>query len=106
MRVHGKSVLLVGSSMPKSLSIEKFKRIVVLTGAEWHCKKAFRDCDLFIAVGTSGTVSPASRFVEWARYAGAKTILINLEAGTSQSTPFDEEILGPAETILPELLGL
>ena len=31
--------------------------------AEWRAKKAIRDCNLFIAVGTSGTVSPASNLV-------------------------------------------
>jgi NAD-dependent deacetylase len=43
--------------------------------AEWESKKSLRECDLFIAVGTSGTVSPASNFVRAAEHAGARTHL-------------------------------
>jgi NAD-dependent deacetylase len=71
--------------------------------AEWRSKKAFRDCDLFIAVGTSGTVSPASSFVQWAKYARAETMLINLEETTGDSA-FDKLLIGRAEELLPELL--
>ena len=42
-------------------------------------KRAVRDCDLFLAVGTSGSVTPAADFVRNASYAGARTILVNLE---------------------------
>jgi hypothetical protein len=45
--------------------------------AEWAAKKALRECDLFLAIGTSGTVSPASNFVRSAKYAGAWTLLVN-----------------------------
>ena len=34
--------------------------------AERTAKHALRDCDLFVAIGTSGTVAPASSFVRWA----------------------------------------
>ncbi len=37
------------------------------------------DCDLFIAVGTSGTVYPAAGFVQQARACGAHTIEVNRE---------------------------
>lgn len=74
--------------------------------AEWHAKRAMRDCDLFIAVGTSGTVFPAASFVDWAKYAGARTVLVNLEKMETPNRAFDQEILGPAEEILPALLGI
>lgn len=73
--------------------------------AEWHSKRALRDCDLFLAVGTSGTVTPASNFVRGARYAGARTILINLEPMSPRNPEFEEEILGRAEEVLPALVG-
>ncbi|MBN7797691.1 NAD-dependent deacylase [Parahaliea mediterranea] len=38
------------------------------------------DCDLFIAVGTSGAVYPAAGFVQLARHAGAITVEVNREA--------------------------
>lgn len=75
---------------------------------DWRAKRALRDCELFIAVGTSGMVYPASRFAASAKYAGARTILVNLEApeGDWRSAGFDETILGKAEEILPGLLGI
>lgn len=72
--------------------------------AEWHSKRALRDCDLFVAVGTSGTVTPAASFVRSAEYAGARTILINLEAMTPKNPYFQEEVLGRAEEVLPALV--
>jgi NAD-dependent deacetylase len=74
--------------------------------AEWRSKKALRDCDLFIAVGTSGTVSPASNFVRSAEYAGARTIFVNLEPLDPPNPAFHETHLGRAEEILPRLLGV
>lgn len=73
--------------------------------AEWDSKKALRDCDLFLAVGTSGTVSPASNFVRAAEYAGARTIYVNLEPMTPTNPAFREVLLGPADALLPQLLG-
>jgi NAD-dependent deacetylase len=69
--------------------------------AEWSAKKALRDCDLFLAVGTSGTVSPASNFVRAAEYAGARTIYVNLEPMKPNNPAFREVVLGRAEELLP-----
>lgn len=73
--------------------------------SEWSSKKALRDCDLFIAVGTSGTVSPASNFVRAAEYVGARTIYVNLEPMKPNNPAFREVILGRAEEVLPVLFG-
>jgi NAD-dependent deacetylase len=73
--------------------------------AEWAAKKVLRDCDLFLAVGTSGTVSPASNFVRAAQYAGARTVFVNLEPMSPNNPAFGEVVLGRAEELLPELLG-
>jgi NAD-dependent deacetylase len=72
--------------------------------AMWAVQRALRDCDLFLAVGTSGTVSPACTFVDWAKYAQADTVLVNLEPMSPCNPAFDEEILGKAEEVLPDLL--
>ena len=72
--------------------------------AEWRAKRALRECDLFLAVGTSGTVSPASGFVRSAAYAGARTILVNLEPLEVPNSSFQVRILGRAEEVLPDLL--
>lgn len=74
--------------------------------ASWQAKRALRDCDLFIAIGTSGTVSPAANFVRSAEYVGARTIYINLEAMTPDNPAFKETYLGKAEELLPALLDI
>jgi len=72
--------------------------------AEWQAKRALRDCDLFLAIGTSGTVHPAAGYVRSARYAGAYTVLINIEPSSPRNPAFHEEIIGRAEELLAELL--
>jgi len=65
---------------------------------------ALDECDLFLAAGTSGTVWPAAAFVRLAAQAGARTVLVNLDAGTG-SEEFDEVHLGKAEDILSTLFS-
>lgn len=83
---------------------------IVLFGEEipvlpsWTVKRALRDCDLFIAVGTSGLVTPAANYVRSAEYVGARTILVNLEPVSPRNPAFQEEYLGKAEEVLPDLL--
>jgi NAD-dependent protein deacetylase/lipoamidase len=68
---------------------------------------ALKNCDLFIAIGTSGSVFPANQCVRAARAAGARTIYINMEPlGSAMEEPiFDEMIIGKAEEMLPKLMG-
>ncbi|WP_109565821.1 NAD-dependent deacylase [Jannaschia seohaensis] len=54
--------------------------------------------DLFVSIGTSGTVYPAAGFVELARMAGADSLELNLEASGGR---FDEVREGPASRIVP-----
>ncbi len=56
--------------------------------------------DLFVAIGTSGTVYPAAGFVAEAAGAGAQTMEINLEP-SNVAGQFDEVILGPATETVP-----
>ncbi|MCL1463137.1 hypothetical protein [Argonema galeatum] len=73
--------------------------------AEWSSKRSLRECDLFVAVGTSGTVFPAANFVRSAAYVGARTIIVNLEPINPPNPSLQEEYLGRAEEVLPRLLG-
>jgi NAD-dependent deacetylase len=73
--------------------------------AEVGSKRALRDSDLFLSIGTSGTVWPASSFVRSASYEGAHTITVNLTEPEPNAAPFDEVMVGAAEEVLPELLG-
>ena len=61
---------------------------------------ALSRCDLFLAIGTSGTVYPAAGFVAEARRAGARTVELNLEP-TQGISHFDEKIAGRATEIVP-----
>ena len=57
-------------------------------------------CDLFISIGTSGTVYPAAGFKQVANSFGAETVALNLE-GSSEYSGFDESRHGPATEIVP-----
>lgn len=56
--------------------------------------------DLFVSIGTSGTVYPASGFVAEARSGGAHTLELNLEPSEGASL-FAEAVHGPATKVVP-----
>jgi NAD-dependent deacetylase len=62
--------------------------------------EALGACDLFISIGTSGTVYPAAGFVMEARAAGAHAVELNLEPSDGADL-FIERIEGPATEIVP-----
>lgn len=68
--------------------------------AEHAAKRALRDCDLFVAIGTSGTVVPAASFVRWAAYAGARRVLLNLEIDDTARGEFSECHAGTADELV------
>jgi len=57
-------------------------------------------CDLFLSVGTSGSVYPAAGFVEAAAQAGACTVELNLEPSKRQNA-FQHHAYGPASEVVP-----
>lgn len=59
---------------------------------------ALGEADLFVSIGTSGTVYPAAGFVDLANRVGARTLEINLEASGGV---FDDTRLGPATETVP-----
>ncbi len=61
---------------------------------------ALERCDLFVSIGTSGTVYPAAGFVIEARRAGAYAVELNLEPSEGTSL-FHEAIQGRATEIVP-----
>ena len=65
---------------------------------------ALERCDLFVSIGTSGAVYPAAGFVQQARWAGARTVEINLEP-TQGGGQFDEGVYGPATQAVPRFLA-
>ena len=62
--------------------------------------EALENCDVFVAIGTSGQVYPAAGFVEVAKAWDAKTILINKDHPENLKN-FDEIILGTASEMVP-----
>jgi NAD-dependent deacetylase len=66
---------------------------------------ALEQADLFVSIGTSGTVYPAAGFVQLARAVGADTLELNLEAsgGTdlSGAAGFAASEFGPASALVP-----
>ncbi|MEM6788882.1 MAG: NAD-dependent deacylase [Myxococcota bacterium] len=59
---------------------------------------------LFVAAGTSGTVTPASAFVEEAKKLGAESHVVNLEPAANAAY-FDHQHLGRCGDLLPQLLA-
>lgn len=60
--------------------------------------RALESCDLFIAIGTSGNVYPASSFYQIAKSGKAYTVEINLEETESV---FDDNVYGRATDVVP-----
>ncbi|WP_445256180.1 NAD-dependent deacylase [Nocardioides aurantiacus] len=70
-------------------------------------EQALLDCDLFVAIGTSGLVYPAAAYVHYAIGSGADTLELNLE--TPLVSDFSRSRRGPATETVPawvdELVG-
>jgi NAD-dependent deacetylase len=62
---------------------------------------ALAEADLFVAIGTSGSVYPAAGFVDAARSAGVQTCEINLEPSDTAGR-FDSSRYGPATEQVPQ----
>ena len=67
-------------------------------------EEAVQDSDLFLSIGTSGTVYPAAALVEVARSVGAYTVELNLESSANASV-FDEAIYGPATKVVKDFVA-
>ncbi len=63
---------------------------------------AIEAADLFVSIGTSGTVYPAAGLNEIARGAGVRTLELNLDASGGR---FDAVREGPASEIVPRWVG-
>jgi NAD-dependent deacetylase len=62
------------------------------------------EADLFLSIGTSGSVYPAAGFVAEARAAGAHTVELNLEPSQGCGL-FAEAIHGPASEVVPRYVA-
>lgn len=77
--------------------------IVLFGEAPRHLRRieaALQECDLFVAIGTSGTVYPAAGFVEIAKSYGSRTLRFDVDLSLGNIS-FDICRLGEAGTTLP-----
>ena len=66
--------------------------------------EALEACDLFVSIGTSGSVYPAAGFAQDVRRAGrAHTAELNLEPSAGHSI-FAERCYGPASEVVPDFV--
>lgn len=63
-------------------------------------RAALATCDLFLSIGTSGSVYPAAGFAAQARALGAHCVELNLEP-SRRSAVFAEAFHGPATEVVP-----
>lgn len=63
---------------------------------------ALESCDMFVAIGTSGNVYPASGFYQTAKIRRAHTVELNLEETGSS---FDTHVYGPATGTVPQFFN-
>lgn len=90
---------------------ERMRPDVVLFGemlgvdTERTMKRALRECDLFVGIGTSGTVEPAASFVRWAALNNARRVLINLEISRDAHDHYTELHAGESDALVPSLFG-
>ena len=75
-----------------------------ITAAWDNAKRACRDCDVLLVIGTSAVVYPAAGLIGVAKAGGARIIVVNTQA--SDAGPLaDIQLLGPAGEIVPQLLA-
>ena len=70
------------------------------TSVETLLESGVAECDLFVAIGTSGHVYPAAGFVEIAASSNAKTLEINLEK-SQVASQFEKGLYGLAGEQVP-----
>lgn len=63
--------------------------------------KAIKEADLFVSIGTSGTVYPAAGFLQTAKRSGAYTVCLNKEE-IPHTAWIDQFIQGPATLTVPD----
>lgn len=66
--------------------------------------EALDDCDLFVAIGTSGNVYPAAGFAQIAARNGAQCVELNLEP-SQNARDFSDGFYGLASEIVPKFFG-
>ncbi|WP_339720375.1 Sir2 family NAD+-dependent deacetylase [uncultured Paraglaciecola sp.] len=67
-------------------------------------EKTLSQADIFVSIGTSGTVYPAAGFVHIANQSGAHTVELNMEPSSGQNE-FAEKHYGPATEIVTKFVN-
>ncbi len=69
----------------------------------WFLIGLLANCNLFLSIGTSGNVYPASGFVQVANACGSHTVEINLEPSEG-ATLFKQSKYGVATLLVPSFV--
>ena len=105
-KTHWEEDLSIKSQCPQCKSLGQLRPDIVWFGENiYHMEQIqslLSECDIFIAIGTSGQVYPANQFAAWCRKE-VQTIEVNLEP-TEISSLFKEQFYGPASKIVPLVL--
>lgn len=72
--------------------------------ATWQSKRALRDADLILVIGTSASVTTAGTVMRSARYTRARTVGVNISSEADAG--YSEFHVGRAEDVLPDLLTI
>jgi len=103
----GMADILPDSACPACATLGRLRPDVVWFGEmPYHMDRIFSllaQADLFVSIGTSGTVYPAAGFVEIAREAGAYTLELNLEPSEGSSR-FHHAVRGRATETVPPVV--
>lgn len=67
-------------------------------------EECLSQADLFISIGTSGTVYPAAGFVRLSNHSGALSVELNMEPSSAQNE-FAERYYGPATELVPKFVN-
>lgn len=79
---------------------------VVDLDAQWAARQMLRQCQAFLAIGTSGTVTPPYAWLRYARDVGAPSILVNPDPDPRVRDGYDLHVQLDADTAVPLLLDV
>jgi len=106
----GEAVQPVGDEAPRHCGALMRPGVVLfgeMLGVETErtMKHALRECDLFVGIGTSGTVEPAASLVRWAQLNRARTVIANLEIDDGMRALYGETHAGESDALVPKLFA-
>lgn len=108
----GPDVLRTGDGRPRCPRCGALARPAVILFGEGldpamlqAARHAAATCDLFLAIGTSGRVAPASWLAPLARERGATVVNVDTDPGAEPGPAFHHTVVGDAQVLLTQWAG-